>query len=445
MFTLHTLRLIRAAMAFLSLILGTIPVTHAIATPDGHAGKLPTLGWNSWNAYHCDIDVTKFLSAAQALVDKGLQAAGYTYLNIDDCWANKDGRDANNHIVPNATRFPDGIAGLAGQIHAMNLSLGIYSTAGTKTCAGYPASLGYEDIDAADFATWGIDYLKYDNCNVPANWTDEYVFCQPDSVNTTANGTCNTDLDPDLAPSGYDWSTSNSAVRFNRMRDALAKQDHEILYSLCIWGRAGVFDWGNNTAISWRMSGDIEPNWQSVAHILNENSFRLNSVDFWGHNDADMLEVGNGDLTTEETRTHFAFWAAMKSPLLIGTDLTTLSDDNVDLLKNKYLLAFSQDALHGEPAKPYKWGTNPDWTYNNTYPAEYWAGPSQAGHLVLILNPSNSTQTKEVIWSDIPGLANSGYQVIDVWTGDNLGCVQSSYSANVSSHDTAVILVGDAC
>lgn len=432
-------------IAFLALATVLDPFASAIVTPDGHTGKLPTLGWNSWNAYHCDIDASKFLSAAQALIDSGLQAAGYTYLNIDDCWSNKDGRDANNHIVPNATRFPDGIAGLADQVHALNLSFGIYSTAGTKTCAGYPASLGHEDVDAADFAAWGIDYLKYDNCNVPSNWTDEYVFCNPDYVNTTANGTCNTELDPRLAPSGYDWSTSNSAVRFNRMRDALAKQEREILYSLCIWGTAGVFAWGNNTAISWRMSDDIQPNWASVTHILNENSFRLGSVNFWGHNDADMLEVGNGDLTQEETRSHFAFWAAMKSPLLIGTDLTELSGENIGVLKNEYLLAFNQDPVYGGPATPYKWGTNPDWTYNDTYPAEYWAGASQAGILILLLNPSNVTQTKEATWSDVPGLEGSRYQVTDVWTGSDLGCAQSSYSLNVSSHDTAVLLVGNAC
>ena len=431
-------------MSILAIFAAFAACVQAIVTPDGHTGRLPTLGWNSWNAYHCDVDATKILSAASAIASTGLQSAGYTYVNIDDCWSNKTGR-IDGHISPNTTTFPDGISGLADQLHSMNFNMGIYSTAGTLTCAGYPASLEFEDTDAADFATWGIDYLKYDNCNVPANWTDEYVACDPDEVETTANGTCNYDLDPNLAPQGYDWSTSNSAIRFNRMRDALAAQEHEILLSLCIWGTADVFSWGNNTGVNWRMSDDIGPEWDSVAHILNLNSFRLDSINFWGHNDMDMLEVGNGDLTLQETRSHFAFWAALKSPLLIGTDVSMLSDDNLAILKNQHLLAFNQDDMYGSPARPYKWGTNPDYTYNETWPAEFWSGRSQAGTLVLMLNPGDAEVEKEANWSEVPGLGGSAYQVTDVWTGADLGCVSDGYATNVSSHDTAAVLVGQAC
>ena len=429
--------------AILALMLAPLG-TQAIVMPDGQTGKLPSLGWNSWNAYHCDVDESKILQAAQAIVSTGLQDAGYRYVNIDDCWSNHTGR-IDGHISPNFTSFPDGINGLADKLHAMNLSIGIYSTAGTETCAGYPASLEYEDVDAADFANWGIDYLKYDNCNVPDNWTDTYVACDPDAVKTTANGTCNTDLDPDLALPGYDWSTSNSAIRFNRMRDALKQQEREILLSLCIWGTADVYSWGNDTGVNWRMSNDISPDFTIVKRILNENSFRRDSITFWGHNDADMLEVGNGDLTPAETRSHFAFWAAMKSPLLIGTDITVLSNDNIAILKNQYLLAFNQDDMYGAPAAPYKWGTNPDYTFNQSFPAEYWAGASKAGNLVLMLNTGNDTVTKQATWSEIPGLDGSAYQVTEVWTGTDLGCVQDAYSTDVASHDTAAVLVGAEC
>lgn len=228
------------------------------------------------------------------------------------------------------------------------------------------------------------------------------------------------------------------------MRDALAKQNRDILYNLCIWGTADVFDWGKNTAISWRMSGDINPSWGSVTHILNMNSFKMNYVDFWSHNDADMLEVGNGDLSPAETRSHFALWAAMKSPLLIGTNLATLSQDNLDILKNKYLLAFSQDDVHGRPATPYKWGVNPDWTYNSTNPAEFWSGASKDGHLVLMLNTLGSTAKKTAKWSEIPGLGCKKYRVTDVWTGKDLGCLKG-YTTDVAAHDTAAILVGAKC
>ena len=228
------------------------------------------------------------------------------------------------------------------------------------------------------------------------------------------------------------------------MRDALAKQDHEILLSMCIWGTADVFSWGNNTGVSWRMSNDISPSWDSVSHILNMNSFRLNSVGFWGHNDMDMLEVGNGDLTAAETRSHFAFWAAMKSPLLIGTDLTQLSDDNANILKNKHLLAFNQDDKYGAPAIPFRWGTNPDWTYNSTNPAEYWSGQSQNGHLVLMLNTLGDTAKRTASFKDIPGLGGHTYRVTDVWSGKDMGCL-SQLSVDVASHDTAAYLVGDRC
>lgn len=286
--------------------------------------------------------------------------------------------------------------------------------------------------------------LSSDNCNVPQDWQDQYVYCNSDHVKTGPNGTCTQALDPNLAPPGYDWSKSKSAERFNRMRDALVKQSRKILYNLCIWGTADVFAWGKETAISWRMSGDISPNWGSVMNILNINSFHMNTVDFYSHNDADMLEVGNGDLTTAETRSHFALWAAMKSPLLIGTDISVLSQANIDILKNKYLLAFNQDDKFGKPAAPYKWGINPDWTFNKTHPAEFWAGESQKGHLVLMVNTLDQKTTKTAVWSEVPGLKGKKHKVTDVWTGKSLGCL-SEYKVDVESHDTAAILVGAEC
>jgi alpha-galactosidase len=231
------------------------------------------------------------------------------------------------------------------------------------------------------------------------------------------------------------------------MRDALLAQNRTILYSLCDWGIADVDIWGNATGNSWRMSGDIAPEWSSVAGILNDNSFQLNSVGFWGHNDADMLEIGNGDLTLTESRSHFAFWAAMKSPLIIGTALNVLSTDLVDILKNKYLIAFSQDTAYGGPATPYKWGTNPDWTYNVTNPAEYWSGHSTAGTLVLALNTLDVNATKHIVWSEVPHLDkwSEAFEVTDVWTGHSLGCVYGGISRVVASHDTIAYLVGKKC
>ncbi|KAI9660573.1 MAG: alpha-glucosidase maltase [Bathelium mastoideum] len=428
-----------------ALLLFSVPCVFGLVRP-GNVGHLPALGWNSWNAYGCDVSEDKIVQAANYVVSLGLKDAGYEYINIDDCWSVQTGRNATTQqIIPNATTFPDGISGTADKVHALGLKVGIYSSAGTETCAGYPASIGYENVDAATFASWGIDYLKYDNCNVPSNWTDPCVSCVPDDypASATNNGSCAGQSD--LCPAGYDYSTSNTAARYGRMRDALLAQNRTILYSLCDWGDADVGSWGNGTGNSWRMSSDINPSFSRILAILNENSFELASTDFWGHNDADMLEVGNG-LSDAEARSHFAFWAAMKSPLIIGTDLSQASAADVATLKNPYLLAFSQDAEVGKPATPYKWGTNPDYTFNTTWPAEYWSGASSNGTLVLMANWMDETVTKVANYSEIPGLQAGGtYNIVDVWAGTAVGCVSDGVSADVAANDTAVYLVQDAC
>jgi alpha-galactosidase len=335
------------------------------------------LGWNSWNAFGCNINETKVMAAANQMITLGFKDVGYEYVNsklsnsitfpadnfaVDDCWAVKTGRDnSTGQIIPDPAKFPSGIKGVADRIHALGLKVGIYGSAGTQTCGGYPAQIGHEQLDAATFAAWGIDYFKYDNCYVPDGWIDTYTACVPDQwqkYGPYVNGSCGVSASD--APVGYDWASSNTSHRYNIMRDALLAQNRTILYSLCEWGQANVQQWGNATGSSWRISGDINPWWARVAEILNENSFLLNSVNFWGHNDVDMLEVGNGNLTLAETRSHFAFWAAMKSPLIIGTTLESLPDTHVNILKNKYLLSFSQDQVHDAPATPYKWGTNPN-------------------------------------------------------------------------------------
>ncbi|KAF1986732.1 glycoside hydrolase family 27 protein [Aulographum hederae CBS 113979] len=428
-------------------LLGAAP-SAALVRPND-VGRLPALGWNSWNAFNCDINEEKFLTAAQKMIDLGFKDAGYEYVNIDDCWSIKDHRDEKTkRMIPDPERFPEGISGTANKIHDMGLKIGIYSSAGTKTCAGYPASIGYETIDAEAWAEWGIDYLKYDNCNVPQNWTDECNFCVPDADNGSLdyiNGTCMDD--GNYCPPDYDWSKSNTAKRYQIMSDALLAQDRVILYSLCEWGHAGVQYWGNTTAASWRSTGDINTNWDRVLEIFNENSFWGHYTDFWGHSDPDMLEVGNGDsMTPNQWRTHFAMWAAMKSPLLIGADLSNVTDEAVKIMLNKPLLDFNQDPVVGKPAMPYKWGTNADWTFNKTYPAEFWAGRFQQGVMVLMFNPYDATKEKVADFGEIPGLEKgASYKVTDAWTGDDLGCRTGSVLANVGAYDTAVLVVGEKC
>ncbi|KAL7276841.1 hypothetical protein RUND412_000183 [Rhizina undulata] len=428
----------------LLLSVSAFSAVNGLVSKDGKTGKLPALGFNSWNAFRCDIQEDKFLVAAQEMVDSGLKDAGYEYVNIDDCWALLERDNSTGRIVPDASKFPDGINGTAAKVHQLGLKLGIYSDAGTLTCAGYPGSLGYESVDAETWDEWGVDYLKYDNCNVPTNWTDEYQYWPEYWY-----GTYEDQVGGVAAPAVYDWSQSNTTIRYNQMRDALLAQERTIFYSLCDWGYSHVERWGNETGQSWRIWGDIVPQWSGASGyswgfmpILNNGIFFLEWSNFWGHNDLDMLEVGNGNLTAAETRSHFGLWAALKSPLLIGTALDSISEDDLAVLKNWEILAFNQDDVWGAPALPYKWGINPDWTWNQTYPAEYYTGGSKRGIHVFILNTLDTPAKKSLIFSEIPGLdANKKYEISDMWTHEKIGTFKEKYEFTLETHDTTALLI----
>jgi alpha-galactosidase len=199
------------------------------------------------------------------------------------------------------------------------------------------------------------------------------------------------------------------------------------------------------------MWGDIYPEWigkyqwsWGLMPILNQASFYSNTSDFWGHNDWDMLEVGNGNLTYEENRSHFALWAALKSPLIIGTPLATIEPRILEILSNKQLIAFNQDPLYGAPAFPYKWGYNPDGTSDQEHPAEYWTGTSSKGIHVFMLNTQNKTVHMKADFQEIPGmkgLKRAKYRVQDMWTGKDLGKQSRGYGVNVKPHDTAALTI----
>ncbi|KAJ5165648.1 Aldolase-type TIM barrel [Penicillium coprophilum] len=447
----------------LAVALPLLPAANALVREDD-VGRLPALGWNSWNAFGCEIDSKKIVTAANEVVNLGLKDLGYEYVNIDDCWSIKNKRDeSTKRIIPDPTKFPDAVSTshllLMFWSKVSNIckalvrlpALNIPPVWGTRKSMRNRLPNGELTVGLIH-SLWICFYqilkladLKYDNCGVPSDWEDAYNDCVPDQGNFP-NGTC-----PDLAkpaPEGYDWKTSKTYQRYTAMRDALLNVDRTIFYSLCDWGYAGVNSWGNQTGNSWRMSLDITPDWARIAEIANENSFLMNYANFWGYPDPDMLEVGNGDLTIEENRAHFALWAIMKSPLIIGTELDSIKDDHLAILKNKYLLDFNQDPVIGTPAHPYKWGYNSDWTFDPVHPAEYWSGPSSTleGTLVLMLNSEDATSTRTAKWSDIPELkSHDAYKVIDAWTGKDLGCVKSEYSASLKSHDAAVLVVKGQC
>ena len=266
----------------------------------------PPMGFNNWNATGCAIDEQTIRDTADLFVSQGLKAAGYQYVNVDDCWAAQD-RDTNGRLTANPTRFPSGIKALADYVHARGLKLGIYTSAGTQTCAKtMPGGLDHEDVDAQTFADWGVDYLKYDNCNNQGR--------------------------PALE-------------RYTKMRDALRKTGRPIVLSICEWGENKPWEWGAGVGQLWRTTGDINDTWSKTVEILKKNA-PLASFAGPGHwNDPDMLEVGNGGMTHTEYASHFSLWAMMAAPLLIGADLRKISPTNLDILRNREVIALDQDRL----------------------------------------------------------------------------------------------------
>ncbi|MEU9468825.1 NPCBM/NEW2 domain-containing protein [Streptomyces avermitilis] len=269
----------------------------------------PPMGFNNWNSTGCRPEFNEDMvkGTADIFVEKGLKDAGYQYVNLDDCWA-LPSRDPNGKLVPDPARFPGGVKAVADYVHSKGLKLGIYTSAGTKTCndAGFPGALGHEYSDAQQFADWGVDYLKYDNCN-------------------------NQGVDAKL--------------RYTTMRDALKATGRPIVYSLCEWGENKPWEWASDVGQLWRTTGDISDSWGSMLSILKQN-LPLAPYAGPGHwNDPDMLEVGNSGMTDTEYRTHFSMWSIMAAPLLIGSDLRKASAATFDILDNKEVIAVDQDPL----------------------------------------------------------------------------------------------------
>lgn len=296
--------------------------------------RTPQMGWNSWNHFGCDIDEATIRETASSLVQSGLAAAGYSYVNVDDCWADVE-RDKNGYLIARPSTFPSGIKGLSDFIHSLGLQFGIYSDAGDLTCALQPGSLGFEEKDAQTFADWEVDYLKYDNC--------------------FSDGT---------PPKG----------RYEAMRDALNKTGRPILFSMCDWGVERPALWGRDVGNSWRTTGDIEDFWESMIEIAVLNNEWADFAGPGGWNDPDMLEVGNGGMSEGEYKVHFSLWALMKAPLLIGCDIRNLTNVTKQILTNSEVIAVNQDPLGIQGRRVRHIGLH-----------EIWAGPLSLGRVVVAL------------------------------------------------------------
>ena len=379
-------------LLFLSLLVSVPP---GCALENGLA-RTPPMGWNSWNRFACNINEDLVKSTADALVSSGMKDVGYEYVVIDDCW--QVSRDAAGNIIADAKTFPSGIKALADYVHSKGLKFGIYSDAGTKTCAGRPGSRGHEFQDALQYAAWGVDYLKYDWCNT---------------------------------------GTENAQAAYSTMRDALKAAGRPIVFSLCEWGSNKPWVWARDVGNLWRTTGDISDCWNckndqlSWTHILDLQA-GLETYAGPGHwNDPDMLEVGNGGMTTSEYRAHFSLWCMLAAPLMAGNDLKNMSAEIKEVLANTEVIAVDQDPLGMQSRRVSKNGDS-----------EVWAKQMKDGsRAVALLNRGASDTDISVSWEDLGYPAHLSAAVRDLWAKKDVGKSTGTFSAKVPSHGVVMLRV----
>jgi alpha-galactosidase len=368
----------------------------------------PPMGWNSWNKFACNVSEQLIRETADALVASGMKAAGYEYVTIDDCWQGE--RDEQGFIKPDAKRFPSGMKALADYVHGKGLKFGIYSDAGAKTCGGHVGSRGHEYQDAASYAAWGADYVKYD-------W-------------------CNTD---DLKPQGA----------YATMRDAIRATGRPMVLSICEWGNNKPWEWGPQIGQLWRTTGDIYPcfdckvdhgTWFSwgLLQILDMQK-GLRAFAGPGHwNDPDMLEVGNG-MTMAEDRAHFSLWSMLAAPLIAGNDVRTVPADVLSILTNADVIAVDQDKLGIQGFIQSSQGGMD--IYFRPLANDAWA--------MCAFNRTARLQKLQFDWKKQPVVdelskrdarfGSTNYALRDLWTKQNLGTTKDVLNAEVPSHDVLMV------
>lgn len=368
----------------------------ALAMSAQGAAAKPPMGWNSWNHFHSQVSDATIRAQAEAMVSSGMRDAGYTYINIDDTWEGE--RDAQGIIHTN-NKFPD-MKALADFVHSKGLKLGIYSSPGPKTCAKYEGSYGHEAQDAKTYAEWGIDYLKYDLCG----------------------------LREQMKAAGSPEAAHKVMVdAYVKMRDALQATGRPMVYSLCQYGNDAVWTWGANVGGNlWRTTGDITDKYARMAEIgfSQAGLARFAGPGHW--NDPDMLEVGNGGMTTDEYRTHMSLWAILAAPLLAGNDLTTMTPETVAILTNKDVIAIDQDAAGKQGDRVSAEG-----------PVETWMKPLADGGVALgIFNRHPGPMTATV---DLAKLGLGKLKAHDVWANNDLGHLKSPYVVQVPAHGVVLL------
>ncbi|EOD65023.1 glycoside hydrolase family 27 protein [Amycolatopsis vancoresmycina] len=379
-------------------VLATAVATAAIFSPPAHAlenglARTPPMGWNTWNTFECNINETLVKQTTDLMVSSGMRDRGYTYVNLDDCWMTRS-RDSAGNLVADSAKFPSGLRALGDYIHARGMKFGIYESAGSETCQHYPGSLGHEQADANLFASWGVDYLKYDNCGSPAGET------QQDYVR-----------------------------RYSAMRDALKATGRAIAYSICEWGNFSPSTWAPDVGNLWRTTGDITNNWGSIDSIYHQNVGLASAAKPGAWNDPDMLEVGDG-MDFQEDRAHFTLWAAMAAPLIAGADLRSASVATFSTYLNGDVIAVDQDPLGKQATR-----------ISSSGGLDVLAKPLQNGDAAVVLFNENSTTKTVSTTAAAAGLpAASSYRLTNLWSKE-LTTSTGTISAAVPSHSTVVYRV----
>ena len=362
------------------------------------------MGWNSWNTFGKDIDEKLIMEMADAMVETGVRDAGYDYLVIDDCWAEMK-RDENGRLVPDKNKFPNGMKYVADYVHSKGLKFGMYSCAGHLTCAGYPSSFEYEFIDAETFASWGVDYLKYDYCFKPMNYQGHHLY--------------------------------------KRMGLALANCGRDICFSACSWGIDQTNEWIKQTgAHLWRSTGDINDSWPSVKELLMKQTDYFATNGQGCFNDMDMLIVGmrgKGNVavagcTDTEYRTHFAAWAFLGSALMIGCDIRNMDEVTKSILLNKELIAINQDPAYRQPFECGNHWWNPE--------VKVWARYLDGGDIAVGVFNLTESSVNPFISLDtlgIPRTSGKAVEIYDVLKNETLGVYADVFRCEfIEPHDCRV-------
>jgi alpha-galactosidase len=386
---------IGAAIALVAAALQVAPARAADLSP----ASTPPMGWNSWNHFAAKIDDATVRAQADAMVTSGMRGAGYRYINIDDSWEGE--RDAGGVVHPNA-RFPD-MKALADYVHSRGLKLGLYSSPGPKTCAGYAGSQGHEAQDARTYAAWGVDYLKYDLCSLGPSM---------------------------LAAGSIEGAQAIELKAYQTMGQALRETGRPIVYSLCQYGFDQVWRWGGSVGGAlWRTTGDIEDKYPRMAEIGFGQAGLARFAKPGNWNDPDMLEVGNGGMSAVEYRTHMSLWAMLAAPLLAGNDLTRMSPETLAILTNREVIAIDQDpaGMQGDRVRA-------------EGPLEVWARPLAGGaKAVALFNRSDLPANMDL------NLADVGFSGVvkarDLWAGRDLGAI-AAYHTIVPGHGVVLLRLG---